>query len=202
MSTALQTTTADMNRDEWHSFLACNPAFADPETSFLSSFSLHQRCACFLKCACVWGWNQNQASVAPCAERLWFRVTVESWTALWVRTNRIGNKGRSVALKSQCVSFGNNNTQRWIDLDWSKAGRFTLHDLVFPFRYPEALSSEFSFICCLTGSLWCTSINIVWQLNMPLCSLNENKWTRIGFTFYVAPNGLTFLIFMSLCKLT
>lgn len=39
-------------------------------------------------------------------------------------------------------------------------------------------------MCCLAGSLSCRSINnlenVVWMLNKPKCSLNENKLKRGG----------------------
>lgn len=108
-STTPETTTADMNAVFPHVI----QHLLTLKQPFAHSFSTQQRRVLSLKCALVWGWNQKQICVVPCAVSYGFckrkRVfEIHHWEKSGImgkRTNRIGSKGWSVALKSHCVSL-------------------------------------------------------------------------------------------------
>lgn len=78
MSTTSQTTTmADMNRDKWNNFLACNPAFVDHETTFLSFFLPPSQIS--LKYSCLGMKSKTSLCHSLCCQQWFLKEKKHDW---------------------------------------------------------------------------------------------------------------------------
>lgn len=103
MSTTSQTTMADMNRDEWNYFLACNPAFVDHETTFLSFFLPPSPMCCLAQiCTCLGMKSKRSLCHCLCCQKGFLKEKKSMTTSHhWEPNSIMGENKQNVQCSTQ-----------------------------------------------------------------------------------------------------